>query len=167
MNICKFCGKEFDPRKQRRKSNAKYCNMACYHADRWGYTGNCHNCGKPAKTKYCTPECQKDYWNKNGYQLGAKGRYWKRKINLIKSLGGKCVICGNNDIRVLDIHHINSEKKKIPKDKMYNWTRRFRDWEANDGNLEILCANCHRIHTWNDRGFGDYQTEAIIENTRP
>ena len=157
MNIiCEFCGKEFDPgKRQRPGAKVKYCNLTCYHAHRWGYTGVCHNCGKKAKTKFCTPECQKDFWNKNGYDLKKKGRYWKRKISLLKELGGKCVRCGIDDIRVLDIHHIDPSKKVTPEKRVYNWTRRFKDWEANKGNLEILCSNCHRIQTWIERDFGE------------
>lgn len=162
--ICQKCGKEFEvpySETYRRKAGVKYCSMACYQAARWGYNGKCQNCGKPTNTKFCSNECQKEYWNKHGYELQKKNRYWERKIELIKSLGGKCVVCGNDDIRVLDIHHIDQSKKIVPKNRQYAWTRRFKDWEANRGNLEILCANCHRIHTWEQMGYGQSNGKRI------
>ena len=160
--VCQYCGKTFDvplSETYRRKAGVKFCSMTCYQASRWGYTGKCHNCGKPSNTKFCTPKCQKDYWNKNGYDLQKKRRNWERKLEIIKSLGGKCVRCGIADIRVLDIHHISQETKKTPKKRVYNWTRRFIDWNNNSGNLEILCANCHRIHTWEQMNYG--QTDEV------
>ena len=36
----------------------------------------------------------------------------------------------------------------------YTWSHRFKDWESNKSNLEILCSNCHRIHTWEQRNYG-------------
>ena len=71
-----------------------------------------------------------------------------------EKLGGKCVKCGINDIRVLDINHKDPTKKERPKDGKYNWTRRFKEWNKNIGNIELLCSNCHRIHTWKQRNFG-------------
>jgi len=83
-----------------------------------------------------------------------KSRNWERKLELIAALGGKCVKCGFDDYRALDINHINPENKVRPKDGSYNWTRRFKDWAANMDNIELLCANCHRLHTWEQRNFG-------------
>jgi S-adenosylmethionine:tRNA-ribosyltransferase-isomerase (queuine synthetase) len=92
--------------------------------------------------------------NKNGYSLLTKKRVWARKIELIKRLGGKCVKCGITDIRVLDVNHKDPTKKERPKDRKYNWTRRFKEWNKNFSNIELLCSNCHRIHTWQQRNFG-------------
>ena len=151
---CQNCGNDFRARPRSiRKGNAKYCGMTCYHAARWGHNGKCANCGEAASTKFCSPNCQKDYWNKNGYVRHSQ-RIWERKIELINSLGGKCSKCGNDDVRVLDINHIDRSKKRQPKKKQYSWHIRFRDWAENKGNLEILCVNCHRIHTWEQMGYG-------------
>jgi len=159
---CEYCGKEFDvpfSETYRRKAGVKFCSTTCYHASRWGHTGTCANCGNPAETKFCSPDCQKDFWNKKGYELQKKRRNWERKLALIRELGGKCAGCGIEDIRVLDIHHIDQTTKVTPQKRSYNWTRRFADWEANTGNLEVLCANCHRVHTWEQMGYG--QTDLV------
>lgn len=150
---CLNCGKTFDVANYRAEK-AKYCSRQCYLEHRWQGNGKCPQCGEPATTIFCTPECQKRYWDKNGYELQKRRRNWERKIDLIRSLGEKCAHCGNNDIRVLAVHHIDPDTKVHAKDRQWNWNRRFRDWEANSGNLQLLCANCHRIETWNQMGYG-------------
>jgi len=75
-------------------------------------------------------------------------------MEIMVALGGKCAVCGNDDFRCLDIHHIDPALKTRPKDGIYIMSRRLKDWDANKGNLELLCANCHRLHTWEQRGYG-------------
>ena len=80
---------------------------------------------------------------------------WERKRALMKELGGKCEDCGIEDERVLDIDHIDPEKKiKIPKHR-YTMSSRLVAWNREKNNLRILCANCHRIHTWKQRDFAN------------
>ena len=79
---------------------------------------------------------------------------WKRKKELIELLGGKCRRCGIDDIRTLDFHHKDSNKKsdrlkyKKGKRTIDNFCRMILYKEEID-NLELLCANCHRIETYN------------------
>lgn len=63
-------------------------------------------------------------------------------------------LSGATDIRILDINHIDRKLKKRPKKLQYTWQRRLKEWKQNKKNLEILCANCHRIHTWLQMGWG-------------
>ena len=153
--VCFHCRKPFYVNAYRIKNGTgKYCSSVCYWAHRWWHTGSCAHCGKPAATRFCSPDCQKQYWNKNGYDLQKRRQNWERKLALIESLGSKCAHCGNDDARVLAIHHINPETKRKPKDGQWNWTRRFKDWAANSGNLLLLCSNCHRILTWDQAAYG-------------
>ena len=108
--ICKICGKEFIT-----FWDCKYCSRRCYFRSRWGNDKFCKSCGKRLRKdqfRYCSNKCIKDYWNKNDYHLRKKKIYWEQKINIIKELGGKCRKCGITDIRVLDINHIDRERKK-------------------------------------------------------
>lgn len=109
-------------------------------------------CGKRCELRFCSRKCQQSYWDTNGYKLNSKRRFWKRKKELIKKLGGKCVKCGISDIRVLDINHI--DRKKKTKIKYYSWQKRLLQWEKDINGLELLCANCHRVHTWEQMGYG-------------
>ena len=154
-SICKCCNKSFYVQKSRAgREKAIFCSTACYMKTRWNEGGKCKMCGSPCETRFCSIDCQKAHWNKEGYRATKHRRYWERKLDLVKELGGCCVKCKIDDFRVLEIDHIDPSKKIRPKNRQYNWTRRFKDWEANKGNLRLLCANCHRLHTWKQRGFG-------------
>ena len=150
--ICIKCGKEFITYR-----NGRYCGYICYWSARWGQNKKCKTCEKKLKKnqfRYCSNQCLKNFWYRNAYQLIKKNRIWDKKEALIRKLGGKCKICGLKDIRVLDINHIDRNQKKIPPKRQYTWQRRFKEWNENLDNLELLCANCHRIHTWEQMGYG-------------
>ena len=152
--LCKKCGKKFIT-----YHNCRYCSRDCYWLSRWGKENECKVCGKKLKEnqfRYCSKECRRTFWDKNDYHLRKKKRNWEQKLSLIKELGGKCIICGNRDIRVLDINHKDRDRKKRPKRLCYTWQRRLKEWKDNKDNLELLCANCHRIHTWKQMGYGKY-----------
>ncbi len=97
----------------------------------------------------------KDLEKRRTYQ-----RIWQRnkdaenRKNSLTILGGKCVLCGNSDYRVLQIDHI----KPIRRSKTNPFAReggtRIRQMIANGtrskDNLQILCANCHQIKTFSE-----------------
>ena len=152
--LCQYCGKEFRvPPYYLKHGRGKYCSKECYLKDRFG-TGTCQTCGKKSQFRFCSDECRQHYWNRNEYRLIKKSNYWDKKEKLIKELGGKCEKCGFDDFRALDIHHINGETKLMPPKRAYTWQRRLKDWNANKGNLLLLCANCHRLVTWEERNYG-------------
>lgn len=72
-------------------------------------------------------------------------------------MGGACVKCGNNDPRVLDLDHIKPSEKDRAAHGKYPTYIRWRLWEKERDNLQILCANCHRIktheETWRTNAF--------------
>lgn len=153
--VCGHCGKPFKVRAYRvKQGNGKFCSNACYLSSRWGSSQPCHVCGKEAKNKYCSPACRDKYWNGAGDKKNRHPRNWARKLSLIADLGGKCSVCGESDHRVLDIDHIDPSQKVRGKSGRGSWGYRFRDWKANTGNLRLLCANCHRRHTWEQMGYG-------------
>jgi ribosomal protein L44E len=67
------------------------------------------------------------------------------KSALIVELGGKCEQCGLADVRALDINHKDRTAKT--RYRSYTLERRLKDWRKNKATLQLLCANCHRIHT--------------------
>jgi len=144
---CKGCGEKFRAFPYRK--DAKYCNQDCYLTSRFG-GGECKQCGNPiTKNAYCNAQCRDQYWKENDHihRENKKVKMWERKKKLIDDLGGKCVECGNSDIRVLDINHIDPSKKLRPKDRQYTTSKRLKMWRQEMGNIELLCANCHRIKT--------------------
>jgi len=74
----------------------------------------------------------------------------KRK-RLIEIMGGKCVICGFNDWRALQIDHINSGGAK-ERNEVRSVTRRYKIIEnsinKNENKYQLLCANCNQIKTY-------------------
>lgn len=70
----------------------------------------------------------------------------KRKLKLLKLLGGKCIDCGyDKHPAALDFDHIN------PKSKIKNAGSLFRSrWDVAVAEVikcVIRCSNCHRIKT--------------------
>src|SRR3990167_9471555 len=122
--ICKRCNITFITAHKRKK--CKYCSRDCYWQARWGYNQKCKNCSKMAKYRFCSKRCNQDFWNKNGYKLNKKEKMWKTKLALLKELGGKCRNCGITDIQVLDINHIDRNKKERPPKLQYTWQSRLK-----------------------------------------
>lgn len=94
------------------------------------------------------------------YCLSEKGKkartelYRKLRLQIIKRLGGQCVVCGNNDYRVLQIDHVHGggeqERKFI---NVWTYYRRIlRD--ICSGRYQLLCANCNAIKKYENREYG-------------
>lgn len=76
-------------------------------------------------------------WQKSGVTQMTLARF---KVILI--LGGRCVVCGINDLRVLEINHIAKKK----------WKLKVRDLAdiaggKSDG-FEVRCANCNVLYEY-------------------
>lgn len=94
----------------------------------------------------------KDYEKQKKYQ-----RIWRRNRNEITRakafdiLGGKCVECGIEDWRVLQIDHKERILRKTRIDKSEdtgaNLRRKIVSGYVDKDKLQLLCANCHQIKT--------------------
>ena len=73
-----------------------------------------------------------------------------RLNNLITTLGAKCVKCNCNDVRVLQIDHINgggmAERRKFGDYRMA-LLYYLKSPELAKEKLQLLCANCHVLKT--------------------
>lgn len=82
--------------------------------------------------------------------------YQKWRLTVLALLGSKCAVCGNDDIRVLEINHVFNDG--------YLLTRKHRTGASSGGltakhlrlialgeddlaRYEALCANCHTLRT--------------------
>ena len=133
-----------------RAGKAKYCSLSCYTEHRWKTDGKCAHCGNPSPGKrFCSKDHQAAYWaerEKDRYPK-RRAKQWADKLGIIADLGGECVECGISDPRVLDIDHINPNEKLRPDHRGYSTPIRLAYWRREMHNLQILCANCHRIKT--------------------
>jgi len=82
-------------------------------------------------------------------------RYWKARKAIVDALGGKCIKCGFNDFRALEIHHKlgggGEERKKYGNGIQLNDYRYYRDMLKHPDDLELLCSNCHSILNWDKK----------------
>jgi hypothetical protein len=79
----------------------------------------------------------------------ARKPYKRLRMRIFELLGAKCVRCGFNDVRALQIDHINGggtkEIKKIGgvNSKYYKYI--IKKIESGSKDYQILCANCNWI----------------------
>lgn len=60
----------------------------------------------------------------------------------------KCVNCGNNDFRVLDFDHLEEKLFNIADASRLGYSLKVLKEEI--AKCQILCANCHRIKTYEE-----------------
>ena len=76
---------------------------------------------------------------------------------------GRCVKCGNTDYRVLDFDHIDPSTKI---DSISGLVSRGSAWwriEEELAKCQLLCANCHRVKTFEKQAKHDFELEYLIE----
>ena len=68
--------------------------------------------------------------------------------NMLEYLKDKeCIICGENDIRVLEFDHVDPTKKSFAISQSVRMGYRWPDVEEEIKKCRILCSNCHKKHT--------------------
>ena len=96
------------------------------------------------------------YYRKNPKKQSA----YRQRETLISSLGGKCVKCGFDDIRALQIDHINGggeQQQKIFGGKYYVYKYYNEHPELADKEVQILCANCNWIKRQEEKELHKYK----------
>ncbi len=86
-------------------------------------------------------------------------RYWKLRLKALKKLGGYCVACGIDDVRVLQINHKLGDGKKdrglgqsLLKAIVYgDLTKDF----------DIRCANCNILYEY-ELGRRELPIEVVV-----
>ena len=100
--------------------------------------------------KACRKKYNQTYYEKNKLRLKelVKGITPKMRAKVIAELGGKCVRCGFNDPRALQIDHINGGGvKEIRSMRRYSYYLMIHNLpeEERDAKYQCLCANCNWI----------------------
>ena len=79
-------------------------------------------------------------------------KYQDVRNEVVLKLGGTCVSCGCDDIRVLELSHVNDDgrwrqrRAKSTGGFTLPELRSILDGSL-DEELEVLCANCHTLRT--------------------
>lgn len=63
----------------------------------------------------------------------------------------KCISCGNNDHRVLEFHHKDSETKEINISDAARCAWSIKRIMKEIEKCSVMCANCHRIHHYENK----------------
>lgn len=141
---CKKCGEKFYAKPfWVKKGYGNYCSPKCQHeGKRSGKLISCDTCGKEiyrsisklarskSKKFFCCKTCQTKWRNQTF--IGEKHANWKHGKNSYRSVLERhkvpksCRLCGSKDVRVLETHHIDKNRKN-----------------NNLSNLVWLCRNCH------------------------
>lgn len=78
----------------------------------------------------------------------------RKRRELIELYGGKCVKCGFEDFRALQLDHINGGGRQ----HILNTGRRFyAEWLRTkwaQQKMQLLCANCNWIKKWENNEIG-------------
>lgn len=119
-----------------------------YNLRSFRFTEVCLTCGKPIsgrKFKFCSTGCKTKYHGPCANNVVAQyQRGLKRKLHLIKMLGGKCSRCGyNKNITALCFHHIEPSKKNLRLDMRRLSNNSMKVLLAEVSKCSLLCHNCH------------------------
>ncbi|MFZ2522808.1 MAG: hypothetical protein WAW92_00285 [Minisyncoccia bacterium] len=120
MKTCKYCGNDYPE---------SYFGVALTTESK---------VYKRHKCKFCYQRTKDILRKKNG-----------RWLNEYKASRG-CKVCGNNDYRVLEFHHLDKSKKDFS--ISFAQANRFglEKMQQEIKKCDILCANCHRLTHWQE-----------------
>tara|TARA_R110002050_G_scaffold148487_7_gene274698 strand:- start:582 stop:1052 length:471 start_codon:yes stop_codon:yes gene_type:complete len=98
-------------------------------------------------------------FNKCKFCISKETAEQKRKIyewvDKHKSSQG-CNVCGTTDERCLQLHHKDSSTKKHSVATLIGKGYIFKTVKEEVEKCEVLCANCHSIHHYEERRSGDW-----------
>lgn len=103
---------------------------------------NCSVCGAPLKgrqTLFCSRKCKSSFHQSYPAQ---KKRGLKRKLELVKSFGGKCSLCGYSaNLAALAFHHLGGKEFQLDARALSN--RKIDIIMQEAAKCKLLCHNCH------------------------
>jgi hypothetical protein len=162
---CQDCGKEFETRINTKKFCSAVCRTHAY-VKRVGIEGKCTYCQKPIKIAptdierykrhFCSRACKQGFKIANNFagnlqdSLGLRRRHTERIRAMLRINSQlECVNCGCNDLRILEINHINGgggkdyKKHKNKPELIYYAILRG---ERKTDDLNLLCRVCNALH---------------------
>lgn len=85
--------------------------------------------------------------NPNDY-LTQQQRAWSRKLELIRTMGGKCSVCGyDKNVAALEFHHRNPQEKSFQLDSRHLSNTSMERINEEAKKCVLVCSNCHKeIH---------------------
>jgi len=110
---------------------------------------------KKINNEYRKKRRKTDPYYATGFDKESWKKYQREKIRTIRSeviekLGGKCISCGYNDNRALQVDHVNGgggKERKIYSWKYWKMLKNLTDMQE----YQLLCANCHAIKSYHEK----------------
>lgn len=150
---CKTCVSKCKKKEYERNKNS-YLEKA-----KLRYSNNKERIKEYARNRYNAKKEElikkaRGYYQKNKNLIRYKqNQYSKRmysdlRIKAINILGSKCQICGFDDIRALQIDHVDGggrKHRKIYSNFLKYYKLIIEDTLKNGGRYQLLCANCNTI----------------------
>lgn len=130
----RLCVKCRDGRTRRAKASIKARKAAAL----------CCTCGEPSKLTAICPKCIQARTEAN--------RQMRRRTRLfvVAALGGRCIDCGESDIRVMTLDHVNGDGAEHRREQGDSSRRIWRDVEKqiitlgeSTRKVVLRCYNCH------------------------
>jgi hypothetical protein len=128
-----------------KRKNLIFCTKECFYRYKTRtVVTNCATCNKEITKRvseiqkvlnnrvYCSKSCA-TIMNNTLFKSGENHPLFKTgegsyRVRTLRTRDNICADCGNTDERVLEVHHIDKNRKN-----------------NKDENLVIVCANCHKI----------------------
>ena len=110
----------------------------------------CKECQKPFQRAWYQGET-KERHKKNVYERNKQVREEAKEFVYQYLLSHPCESCGEADPRVLEFHHTGNKEKAIS--EMVAGGYPIHKIEAEIASCKVLCANCHRKLTMDERGW--------------
>ena len=92
--------------------------------------------------KYRSRQAISRRWKKRGLQDRAKAQVLRAEILI--ALGGTCAQCTWNDVRALQIDHVQGDGRLERSRRAGYYRKILRSIRSNEGKYQLLCAN----HNW-------------------
>lgn len=108
----------------------------------------CLSCGL---NRHRAPKSCKNQAHITAYNSSLKAvlrRQLQLRIEAIMILGGKCINCGNSDVRVLQINHKNGGGNKDFKENSVGVYRRIINHPETRKDYDVRCANCNILYEY-------------------
>lgn len=76
--------------------------------------------------------------------------HWRNHKRAILALGGECVVCGETDLRILQINHLNGGGRKEMNNgrNSHYFYRDIINGTRTTDDLDVRCANCNILYEY-------------------
>jgi predicted XRE-type DNA-binding protein len=96
-----------------------------------------------------------------------KQDYWfitkhAKQIKAYDLLGGKCMVCGNDNIFQLVFHHKTGDEKEYSISRMFNEGKPWNLIEREVLKCDLMCSNCHMEHHYIGKGIKEKHNKKLM-----